>query len=258
VWDLESGACLHTLEGHIYKVQCVSVMPAGQHVVSGSLDETLRVWDLESGACLHTLGGHTEIVTTVSVAPDGRRAVSGSNDKTLRVWDMESGQCLRTLGGHSDWVWAVTVTPDGWRVVSGSMDQTLRVWDLKSGTCLRTFEGHKIYAVAVAGRGNTICAGTDTGAVFVLKVRAFQPGPTILTAAGLHGTRCPACGSELEPPPLVVTTITSLCGDLTPQQRACLDLPASAFSDPRLLSQCPRCDSPLKFNPFTVDNRNRY
>ena len=31
---------------------------------------------------------------------------------------------------------------------------------------------------------------------------------------------------------------------------SCLDLPASAFADPRLLSACPHCQHPLQFNPF--------
>jgi hypothetical protein len=28
--------------------------------------------------------------------------------------------------------------------------------------------------------------------------------------------------------------------------------------DPRLLSKCPHCHKPLRFNPFIVDNRDRY
>ena len=34
-----------------------------------------------------------------------------------------------------------------------------------------------------------------------------------------------------------------------------LQLPAQAWEDPRLLSECPHCRQPLRFNPFIVDNR---
>jgi hypothetical protein len=34
---------------------------------------------------------------------------------------------------------------------------------------------------------------------------------------------------------------------------SCLDLPASSFADPRLLSACPHCQHPVQFNPFIVD-----
>ena len=55
VWDLESGACLHTLKGHSGPVSCGTVTPDGRNAVSGSHDNSLRVGDLESGACLRTL-----------------------------------------------------------------------------------------------------------------------------------------------------------------------------------------------------------
>ena len=95
VWDLETGACLRTLQGHTNGVLSVSVSPDGRRAVSGSVDKTLRVWDLETGACLRTLEGHTDEVWSVSVSPDGRRAVSASAlDETVRVWDL--GACRRT------------------------------------------------------------------------------------------------------------------------------------------------------------------
>jgi len=33
---------------------------------------------------------------------------------------------------------------------------------------------------------------------------------------------------------------------------------AVAGEEPRLMSECPLCKKPLKFNPFIVDNRDRY
>lgn len=43
-----------------------------------------------------------------------------------------------------------------------------------------------------------------------------------------------------------------MSGDLRPDQSPCLALPPTAFDDPHLLSACPHCDEPLKFNPFLV------
>ena len=59
VWDLASGAELHTLSGHTDAVNAVAVTADGQRAVSASCDNTLKVWDLASGAELHTLSGHT-------------------------------------------------------------------------------------------------------------------------------------------------------------------------------------------------------
>ena len=38
----------------------------------------------------------------------------------------------------------------------------------------------------------------------------------------------------------------------------CLSLPAEAWDEPRLVGECPLCHEPLKFNPFVLDNRDRY
>lgn len=52
-------------------------------LISGSLDNTIKVWDLDSGKCQQTLFGHIEGVW--AVASDKLRMVSGSHDRTIKV-----------------------------------------------------------------------------------------------------------------------------------------------------------------------------
>ena len=104
VWDVETGKCVATLEGHSDGVMCVAVFPDGRRVLSGSRDSTLKVWDVATGKCVATLEGHSSNVNGIAVFPDGRRVVSASWDKTLKVWDVATGECVATLQGHSDYV----------------------------------------------------------------------------------------------------------------------------------------------------------
>ncbi|KAF9976424.1 hypothetical protein BGZ73_008626 [Actinomortierella ambigua] len=94
-------------------------------VVTGGLDNTLKMWDVETGECLDTLWGHVEGVW--SLAFDKLRTVSGSLDRTIKVWDTESGQCLYNLTGHEGPVTCVGLGDT--RVVSGSDDGAVFVWD---------------------------------------------------------------------------------------------------------------------------------
>ncbi|MEM9701513.1 MAG: hypothetical protein AAF907_03605 [Planctomycetota bacterium] len=130
LWDVATGTCLQTMEGHESDVPALAITPDGRKLVSGSNDETLKIWDLQSGRCVQTLVGHQGCIFTVIVTPDGRWIVSGSDDNTLKVWDLMTGVCVRTLRGHTDRVKTLAVTPDGQRIISGSYDATLRVWDV--------------------------------------------------------------------------------------------------------------------------------
>jgi WD40 repeat protein len=67
VWNLHSGACLRTLQGHTNWVIGVALTGDGR-AVSASRDRTLRVWDLWSGLCLAVFPWDYPI-TSVAVTP---------------------------------------------------------------------------------------------------------------------------------------------------------------------------------------------
>jgi WD40 repeat protein len=45
VWDLASGLCERTLDGHSNIVMSVALSTCGKHLVSGGYDHTIKVWD---------------------------------------------------------------------------------------------------------------------------------------------------------------------------------------------------------------------
>ena len=179
MWDLDSGAPLHTLAGHHRGgpprgVAAVAVSADGRRAVSGGDDGTVRVWDLATGKQIASASQrlwhwfarlHRRSVRSLSVSADGRCAVSGGDDGTVRVWDLDSGAPLHTLAGHQPTAgWAVAVSADGRRAVSGGRyDGTVRVWDLDSGAPLHTLAGHHrgVAAVAVSADGRRAVSGGE-------------------------------------------------------------------------------------------------
>ena len=118
VWDLDSGAAVHALAGHMGEMHAVAISADGRRAVSGGRDGTVRVWDLDSGAAVHALPVHGR-VHAVAISADGRRAVCGCEDGTVRVWDLAHGVKLASFVSD-DSITVLAVTPSGTRVIAGT------------------------------------------------------------------------------------------------------------------------------------------
>lgn len=135
----------------------------GVHVVSGSLDTSIRVWDVETGSCKHTLMGHQSLTSGMELK--NNILVSGNADSTVKVWNITTGQCLQTLSGKYDLplkliivlterqqILVITFFFSGSNkhhsavtclqfnstfVITSSDDGTVKLWDLKTGEFIR-------------------------------------------------------------------------------------------------------------------------
>jgi WD40 repeat protein len=89
LWEVSTGKCLSSFEGHTGSVPSASFSPDGRFALSGSWDNTVRLWEVSTGQCLRSFEGHTGAVYSVSFSPDGRFALSGSGDNTMRLWELD-------------------------------------------------------------------------------------------------------------------------------------------------------------------------
>jgi len=101
-----------------------------EHLVSCSVDGSVKVWSLATFECLHTIYGHRDVVSCVDLSL--RWLVSGSHDHTLRLYDCSSSgfSLSSVLTGHSGHVTQVRLPPSlPSCIVSCSDDYTLRLWN---------------------------------------------------------------------------------------------------------------------------------
>ncbi|KAF9058820.1 WD40-repeat-containing domain protein, partial [Rhodocollybia butyracea] len=112
----------------------------GRKIVSGSIDNSVRIWDVETGKAEgNPIQGHTSNVKSVAFSPDGKRIVSGSDDRSVRIWNAETGKPEgNPLQGHGSGVRSVAFSPDGKRIVSGSEDMSVRIWDAETAKAEET------------------------------------------------------------------------------------------------------------------------
>ena len=79
IWDLETSACLGTLEGHVcipcFRLRCLPTKHGSPQPVL--LTERFGLWDWKSGTCLQVIE-RAESPSSVAFSPDGSRLVVGT------------------------------------------------------------------------------------------------------------------------------------------------------------------------------------
>lgn len=72
-----------------YQVTAVTFAQNDEQIISGGLDNVIKVWDLRKKAVAYELVGHTDTITGLRLSPDGSSLLSNSMDETLRIWDVK-------------------------------------------------------------------------------------------------------------------------------------------------------------------------
>ncbi|KAL0843851.1 hypothetical protein Bca101_017097 [Brassica carinata] len=108
--------------GHLDDVLDLS-WSKSQHLLSSSMDKTVRLWDLSSKTCLKVFS-HSDYVTCIQFNPvDDNYFISGSLDAKVRIWSIPDHQVVDWKDLH-EMVTAACYTPDG-QFVAGSSSEVL-------------------------------------------------------------------------------------------------------------------------------------
>jgi WD40 repeat protein len=154
-------------------VRALSLSADGKRLVSGGLDETLRLWDAPRLRELLCLSDGVGPVEDAALAPNGAWAATCAlrlmrEDMVVQMWDLSRGKESRRLVGPTDTVHCIAVTPDGKRLAASGADRTVWVWKLEPadapGLCLR---GHAapVADVAFLAGGHGLLAACRDGNV---------------------------------------------------------------------------------------------
>ncbi|KAM0374686.1 hypothetical protein ACHAPY_008305 [Fusarium culmorum] len=102
-----------------------------RYMLTGGLDNTVRLWDTVNGKCIRSMFGHVEGIW--GLVGDTLRVVTGANDSMTKIWEPRSGKCERSFTGHAGPVTCVGLSDS--RMASGSEDGEVRIY---------SFEGERV------------------------------------------------------------------------------------------------------------------
>lgn len=102
IWDLESGQCIKTLEGHAYAVT-VFINSRGE-ILTGSQDGVLHLWTA-SGDKIKSVTAHSNIIRAIIEIPSVG-ILTCSNDMKVKLWSLDLDE-LMGYEDHSSFVFAL-------------------------------------------------------------------------------------------------------------------------------------------------------
>jgi WD40 repeat protein/DNA-binding SARP family transcriptional activator len=128
--DLTDGSVLRRFAGHHEAVLNAVFCPAGDRVLSSSLDGSIVLWDVATGSHIHRLAQRAAHTFCLVFSPDGHLAATAGNEGDILVWEVASGRLLRRLSSHRSPVTGLVFRSGGQELVSVDITEGLRRWRL--------------------------------------------------------------------------------------------------------------------------------
>ncbi|KAJ1537516.1 hypothetical protein HK405_014573 [Cladochytrium tenue] len=190
VWSATDGRPLGVLRGHAGPVGCVQL--CRPHVVSGSMDCTVRIWSLATNAAVAVLRGHRGPVHCVHT--HAAVVLSGSADASIRLWSLPTGDPIAVLvvdvprsnpvapftaaASAPPGPAVVCVQSDGRVVVAGLADGSVAVWPFAAATSSTVAAPHpaRHRRAGAADRGGSLAPPSPAPVAPLYALRSHRAG----------------------------------------------------------------------------------
>ncbi|KAJ2665300.1 hypothetical protein IWW48_000188 [Coemansia sp. RSA 1200] len=215
VWKVKSGSSYKRFSAaHSQSISCVcfsnqtsngddgNAQQQQQQILSGGVDNILRIHGLKSGKMLKEFRGHSAAVTSAIFNHDNTRVLSTSEDGTVRIWDTISAVCLHAVVPGSEdlglsappahTVLAIPGKPTEFIVctkspkiyvidISGSLKSTFTKPEEEEGCHPEEFLAAAVtpggkFVLAVSDSSTLHCFSIDTGSAHVAAHLSIRPG----------------------------------------------------------------------------------
>lgn len=151
LWKFPQGDFHTDYFGHEGFVNSIVFSRNGKLIVSGSVDNTVRVWDM-STKMLKLASPST--ISRISFAADINTGVASVGDDSAIVFNAHTGEISLTIHGNIQDFSKIAMSIDGSRIVSSNEEGALRVWDAKTSEIITTLHKHSERVSAMAFHPN--------------------------------------------------------------------------------------------------------
>ncbi|TNE49849.1 MAG: hypothetical protein EP343_10495 [Deltaproteobacteria bacterium] len=216
-----TNGTIRSFVAHQQGVTTIALAMKATRLISGSLDQTVKVWKVDSenktAPSLLDILAHGGQIHQVRASEDGTWLLSWASDRVVRLWSLATGQLIRTFPVNGN-IAGIALRPDGSLLTIATTDGKVRVWltteeaddpnfvfDLKARPLVMRFDPKSRWlAVALEGQ-ETVLLETScfrelrrfSGGYGTPQSMAWSPAGDFLfvgdASGGVTAWRCPDC-----------------------------------------------------------------
>eukprot|EP00123_Amoebidium_parasiticum_P018344 comp24176_c0_seq1/m.44205 comp24176_c0_seq1/g.44205 ORF comp24176_c0_seq1/g.44205 comp24176_c0_seq1/m.44205 type:complete len:655 (-) comp24176_c0_seq1:337-2301(-) len=135
IWDLHNQKLIKTMDGHRDGASCIDIMDNGSRLVTGGLDNYVRIWDLAEGRQIMGNPFSAQIFS-LGVSPRDNWIAAGLENSEIKVFSMERDTPRYQLTLHESCVLSLKYAHKGnWFITTGK-DNYLNGWRSPDGFSL--------------------------------------------------------------------------------------------------------------------------
>lgn len=143
LWNGSSFNFESIMQAHDSAVTVMQYSHAGDWLISGDADGTIKIWQPNFNMVKVLDSAHTDCMRDVAFSCGDKKFVTCSDENVLKIWNFSNGQQERVLSGHHWDVKSCDWHPRMGLIVSGSKDNLIKLWDPRTGRNVSTIIGLK-------------------------------------------------------------------------------------------------------------------
>ncbi|KAL8797366.1 MAG: hypothetical protein Q9195_000521 [Heterodermia aff. obscurata] len=176
-WEALSGICSRTIQHPDSQVNRLCISPDKRYLAAAG-NHNVKLYDIRSTNPSPVLAfdGHTGNITGVAFHCEGKWMVTSSEDGAVKIWDTRTGSIQRNYL-HGSPVNDVVIHPNQGELISCDRGGNVRIWDLGENKCTHQLvpeEDVSVASVTVASDGTLLCAGNNSGNVYVWQLQQHR------------------------------------------------------------------------------------
>lgn len=140
IWSTITWDKIYTLSGHQARVRCMNFTNSGNRLITGGIDNLMKVWDLKGKKEHITLALHSDWVRATIVSPDDMHCVSLGDDCKIIKWKIPAFDREYMLKSDNATIKHMWISANSDTIYGITDHNIIRSWESASGNPINEFQ----------------------------------------------------------------------------------------------------------------------